>query len=186
MPEGRIVYLNNKSELVYLEKKYDVKKSDKQNKEKVSLSMSKVSNAKQEKMSAFESAFGKLAILDGKAQAKEASRKAEDVGIPVPREDTGTLFNPTAPQMPHLFNGPSHLLPSPVKIYSSFMDGLLKKSHTHVATDTIPLADRQSSTSANNESTMQLDESTSASTAPLFESEDSTSKNVWWPLGLIF
>jgi hypothetical protein len=146
--------------------------------EKVSLSMSKVKSTKkevkEEKLSAFESAFGKLAVAD---KGEEV-----DVGILVPREDTGTLFNPSAPQLSHLFNGPSHLLPSPAKIYTSFMEGLLKKAHTHVAS-----ADAAQPTGSEEagDSAMQLDapagtEETKSSLLAEVNGTDSvsTSKNV--------
>ena len=123
--------------------------------------MSKVKGAKkkvaEEKLSAFESAFGKLSVAG--ATTKEGG---EDTGIVIAREDTGSVFNPIAPQLSHLFNGPSHLLPSPAKIYSSFMEGLLKKAHTQVpatATATVAAAAAQQPSGAedNGDSAMQLD-----------------------------
>jgi hypothetical protein len=121
--------------------------------------MSKVKGAKkkvaEEKLSAFESAFGKLSVAG--ATTKEGG---EDTGIVIAREDTGSVFNPIAPQLSHLFNGPSHLLPSPAKIYSSFMEGLLKKAHTQVpATATVTAAaaaQQPSGAEDNGDSAMQL------------------------------
>lgn len=183
LPEGRLIYLNNKCELVYLEKKFDTnKKSDKGkvDKEKVSLSMSKAQNPrKEESLSAFESAFGKLPVDgDDKAQESEKGKpvRTEEVGILVPREHSDVLYNPTAPGLSHIFNGPSHLLPSPAKIYSSFMDGLLKKAHTQVATATHPSA-QQGGDAA--EAHMEVDYSKKAtSTQAPIETDSTTSKNV--------
>lgn len=152
--------------------------------------MSKVKGAKkkvaEEKLSAFESAFGKLSVAG--ATTKEGG---EDTGIVIAREDTGSVFNPIAPQLSHLFNGPSHLLPSPAKIYSSFMEGLLKKAHTQVpatatATATAAAAAQQPSGAEDNgDSAMQLDAPAEAAddkkehTAAANGVDDaSTSKNV--------
>ncbi|ELR17414.1 WD domain, G-beta repeat-containing protein [Acanthamoeba castellanii str. Neff] len=156
LPEGRVVYMNDKCELVCLEKKLDKKTENKTDQEKVSLSMSKVKGAKkevtEEKLSAFESAFGKLSVAG--ATTKEGG---EDTGVIIAREDTGSLFNPIAPQLSHLFNGPSHLLPSPAKIYSSFMEGLLKKAHTQVAATADAAAQQPTGAEDNGDSAMQLD-----------------------------
>jgi hypothetical protein len=118
--------------------------------------MSKVKGAKkevtEEKLSAFESAFGKLSVAG--ATTKEGG---EDTGVIIAREDTGSLFNPVAPQLSHLFNGPSHLLPSPAKIYSSFMEGLLKKAHTQVAATADAAAQQPTGAEDNGDSAMQLD-----------------------------
>jgi hypothetical protein len=151
--------------------------------------MSEVKNAtkKEQKLSAFESAFGKLSLAKDQTAAGGVAQppKIEDVGILVPREDTGALFNPTAPQLSHLFNGPSHLLPSPVKIYSSFMEGLLKKAHTQVAAaaadDAASVGEKGAYTDAAGESAMQLDESSAPAkrqTTAAAASDANTSKNV--------
>lgn len=144
-PEGHIIYLSNESELIRLEKRVE-KKTDKNTtaKGKVSLSMTKATVPQQkeegrpsEKISAFENRFGKLSITSEAQQPENAAAaraegtvQDEDVGLLVPRpESTPTLFNPSVLPLSQLFNGPSHLLPSPSKIYYSFMEGLFKRAH---------------------------------------------------------